>query len=106
MKQAQATIHYASASGPNGAVVRGPACTKAEAVAWRQRGFDIVICGDDVQKNALTARQIEAAAVGEWKENPPHARSAGPMALPHVQPRHRPPAGHTFFETKTLKAQP
>ena len=45
------TIHYASATGPDGAVYRGPTCSKVEAVAWRNAGKDVVICGDSPAAN-------------------------------------------------------
>ncbi|MGH7201298.1 MAG: hypothetical protein ACREJB_11885 [Planctomycetaceae bacterium] len=54
-----------------------------------------------------TLSKIEEAVVGvgNAREDPPHVATAGPQALPHFQPKHRPPAGHTFFETATRKAE-
>ncbi len=102
------TIHYASTKGPEGAVYRGPVCSKDEAIAWRRAGRDIVICGDGLAANQNTAWVIEEAAVGagKFKQHLPHVHTAGPKALPHFQPKKRPPDGHTFFETSAQKAEP
>lgn len=102
------TIHYASATGPQGAVYRGPECTKDEAIAWRLTGKDVVICGGDLGANQDLAWEIEEAAMGAGniKQHAAHVRTAGPDALPHFQPKARPPEGHTFFETGIQKSKP
>ena len=101
------TICFASATGPNGTVYRGPSCSKAQAVAYRRAGNDIVVCEGSTVDNRRLAREIEVATVGAGnaREDPAHALSAGPDALPHFQPKVRPPAGHSFFETTTQKAK-
>jgi len=92
------TIHEATlASGPSGAVEKGAEIDFATAVARRQAGLDVVVCGGGIEANRALARQIENA-VGPAKRNEPH-KSAGPSCLPHFQPRERPPEGHTFYET-------
>ncbi len=102
------TICFASATGPNGAVYRGAACSKAQAIAFRKAGNDIVICDGSLADNRRLAKEMEEAVVGvgNAQEDPPHVISAGPDALPHFQPKVRPPAGHSFFETGTAKAKP
>ncbi|HEX6985518.1 MAG TPA: hypothetical protein VF170_09085 [Planctomycetaceae bacterium] len=102
------TIHFASATRPDGEVYRGPRCSKEQAVAWRRLGRDVVICGDDAAENERLARDIEEAVsgAGNVKRHPGHTATAGPRALPHYQPLMRPPDGHTFFETRSRKAAP
>jgi hypothetical protein len=98
------TIHEAElASGPSGAVLRGAEIDFATAVARRQRGENVVVCGDDINANRRLANSIESA-VGPWRRSEPH-RSAGQMALPHYQPDPRPPDGHTFYETARRKSR-
>jgi hypothetical protein len=95
-------IHEATlASGPSGAVVRGAEMDLPTAISRRQRGEDVVVCGNNVKANGRLAQQIESA-VGPAKPSPPH-KDAGPHALPHFQPVTRPPAGHTFYETDNPK---
>ena len=96
------TICFASATGPNGAVFRGPTCSKAQAIAFRTAGNDIVVCDGSLADNRKVAREIEESVVGvgNAKEDPPHVISAGADALPHYQPKVRPPAGHTFFRNQ------
>ena len=105
--QAPPTIAFASATGPNGAVYRGPVCSRAQAVAFRAAGNDIVVCDGSTADNRKLARDIEesVAGAGNVKEDPPHVIAAGVDALPHFQPMTRPPAGHCFFETNTQKAK-
>jgi hypothetical protein len=104
------TVHEATlASGPSGAVLKGPVIDLVAAIARRQAGLDIVVCGDETKANKKLAWQIEAA-VGPCDRQVPHDE-AGPNALPHFQPRKRPPAGHSFYETgsarrKARKKQP
>lgn len=107
MPPIQPTICFASATGSNGAVYRGPTCSKAQAVAFRTAGNDIVVCDGSTPDNRKLAKEIEESVVGtgKAKEDPPHVISAGPDALPHFQPKVRPPAGHSFFETNTQKAK-
>ncbi len=98
------TIHEAElGSGPSGVVDHGTEIDLAAAVARRQAGGDVVVCGDDVNANRRLAEQIETA-VGPCKRSEPH-RLAGPYALPHYQPHPRPPDGHTFYETPRRKAR-
>jgi hypothetical protein len=95
---------YRAVVGDGGRVRRvGSPLTEAEAVAERQAGRDVVVCGDDLGANRRAAQNIELLANGEYVRHPPHA-SAGPYALPHCQPRTRPPQGHTFYETNRLKS--
>lgn len=92
-------IHEATlASGPSGAVLKGREIDLAGAVARRKGGLDIVVCGNERGANQALARRVEAA-VGPYQQEPPHA-DAGPNALPHFQPKSRPPAGHSFYETE------
>lgn len=98
------TIHEADlASGPSGAVIRGAAIDFGTAVARRQAGKDVVVCGDDLKANRRQAEQIEAA-VGPWVRSAPHKQSAGPSALPHFQQQDEDHEGHTFYETPNLRA--
>jgi hypothetical protein len=91
-------VHEAElASGASGAVLKGAEIDLAAAIARRQAGLDIVVCGDDRKANKAIARRIEAA-VGRYTEQKPHRR-AGPHTLPHFQPESRPPEGHSFYET-------
>ncbi len=83
--------------GPSGYVLRGAELTLSEAIARRKSGENVVVYGDDLKANARMARQIEAA-VGPYKQEPPHKES-GRHSLPHFQPDPRPPEGHTFYET-------
>ena len=73
------------------------------AIALRQSGHDVVVCGGELAANRAVAESIEQQANGRWKRCPPHA-SAGSNALPHYQPEVRGPAGHTFYETPRRKA--
>lgn len=107
MSSATPTICFASATGPNGAVYRGPTCSKAQAIAYRNAGNDIVVCDGSTPENRRLAKEMEEAVVGPGnaREDPAHVITAGPDALPHFQPKARPPAGHTFYETSTRKAK-
>ncbi len=95
-------IHEATL-GSNGAVVKGPAITQAQAEARRRAGQDVVVCGPNIAANRRLAGQIERNANSTAKLCPPHA-NAGIRALPHFQPDPRPPDGHTFYETPKRKA--
>jgi hypothetical protein len=98
-------VHEAErASGPLGAVVRGAKIDFASAVARRQTGEDVVVCGENIDQNRSLAQAIEAA-VGPSLRAPPHKRTAGPLALPHFQQQTPPPEGHTFYETDKRKAR-
>jgi hypothetical protein len=99
-------ICAASATGPNGAVYRGPVCTVNQAVALRKAGKDIVVCDGTFNDNRDLARHIEEGAAGSRNvmEHPAHKKTAGPDALPHFQPKNRPPEGHSFFETRSERA--
>jgi hypothetical protein len=104
----QPTIHEAELeSGPSGRVLRGSEIDFATAVARRQAGQNVVVCGDDAGANKRRGGQIEAA-VGPCLRADPHIRHAGPYALPHYQQTRRAPpgpAGHTFYETVRRKAR-
>src|SRR5207249_8501382 len=76
------TIHEATlASGPSGAVLKGPEIDLTSAITHRKAGLDIVVCGDDPKSNKNLARQIEAA-VGPYERQRPHDQAAGPNSLP------------------------
>lgn len=94
---------YEATRGANGAVVKGPPLTQAEAEAHRRAGQDVVVCGSDLAANRRLAGEIEKNANGKAKRCPPHP-NAGARALPHYQPDPRPPEGHTFYETPNRKA--
>src|SRR5262245_14281598 len=85
------------APGPSGVVLRSSEIELAQAVARRQAGLDVVVCGSDVDANRELAKVIEAA-VGPWQRDDPHS-TAGPHALPHFHQESREPAGHLFYET-------
>jgi hypothetical protein len=98
------TIHEAFlASGPAGFVEYGAEIDEVAAVARRRIGENVVVRGNDVNRNRRLAEKIESA-VGPCKRNDPH-RLAGPRALPHYQPHPRPPDRHTFYETPNRKAR-
>lgn len=98
------TIHEAErASGPSGAILFGAVIDFNAAVARRQAGLDVVVCGGDVAANRHLAGAIEAS-VGACQRSDPHRR-AGPLALPHFQQDAPPPEGHTFYETANRKAR-
>jgi hypothetical protein len=84
-------------------VIRGVEIDLPTAVARRQAGEDVVVCGEDVKENGQLAKAIESA-VGPCRRSEPH-RKAGPHALPHYQPDPRPPEGHTFYETARRKSR-
>jgi hypothetical protein len=91
-------IHEATlAAGASGVVYRGREIDPAQAVAERQAGRDIVVCGDDVDANRRAAFAIESA-VGPCIRHDPHWK-AGPHALPHYHQKAPPPEGHAFYET-------
>ena len=87
----------------SGGVSKGAVLTDAQAVARRQRGEDVVVCGSDPFVNARKAHAIESA-VGPCKPDGPHADVAGALALPHFQQKMPPPLGHSFYETPIRKA--
>ena len=87
----------------SGGVLRGAALTRGQAIARRQNGQDVVVCGQDTFANAKLAYAIEAA-VGACKPDGPHTGGAGAQALPHFQQKNPPPGGHTFYETPLRKA--
>jgi hypothetical protein len=97
-------IHEAElASGAPGGVIRGIEIDLATAVARRQSGENVVVCGDDLKANRRLAEQIEAA-VGPCVRSAPHKQHAGPRALPHFQQQDPAHQGHTFYETAQQKA--
>jgi len=92
-------IHEAElASGPSGAVLKGAEIDQAAAVARRQTGLDVVVCGNNLRANRNLAREIEAIVGPPTRPQEPHAL-AGPFALPHFHQQSRSPAGHAFYET-------
>jgi hypothetical protein len=93
-------------SQQNGVTMSAPPTRPGEeaaAVARRQAGQDVVVCGDDTDVNRRLAEQIEAR-VGPYVRSAPHKRSAGPRALPHFQQQSPTATGHTFYETTNLRA--
>ncbi|MEI8371372.1 MAG: hypothetical protein WCJ35_00905 [Planctomycetota bacterium] len=66
-----------------------------------------MVCDGSTVDNRRLAKEIEEAVVGvgNAKEDPAHIVSAGSDALPHFQPKVRPPTGHGFFEIGTAKAK-
>lgn len=100
------TIHEAFLmTDGTGAVRRGRALSRAEAIARRRGGGDVVVCGEDTISNRDEAAAIESA-VGPCKHDGPHRFISGPLALPHWQQRPPPPIGHSFYETHITKAIP
>jgi hypothetical protein len=98
------TIHEAICQRDgSGAVIRGTALIRAEAIVRRQNGEDVVVCGPDPFDNAREAHRIESA-VGPCKPDGPHLDVAGTRALPHFQQKTPIPMGHTFYEVPTRKA--
>jgi hypothetical protein len=99
------TIHEAErAPGASGAILRGPEIDFAAAVARRRAGKDVVVCGDDIDRNRRQALAIESA-VGPCQRADPHLRHAGPLALPHYEPDPKARSGHTFYETGRRKTR-
>jgi hypothetical protein len=99
-------IHEATiTTGSAGSVTKGHEITERDAINRRKKGLDVVVCGQDYRANRNLAASIERAAtgVGKYIRHGAHP-SAGPDALPHYQPKTRPPDGHTFYETKGQKA--
>jgi hypothetical protein len=98
------TIHEAElASGASGGVYRGAEIDLATAVARRQNGENVLVCGDDLKANRRLAEQVEAV-VGPYVRSAPHKRYADPRALPHFQQQNAEHEGHTFYETAQQKA--
>ncbi len=76
------TIHEVElASGASGAVIRGAEIDRAVAIARRQNGANVVVCGDDLKANRALAQGIEGA-VGPYLRSAPHKQHAGPRASP------------------------
>jgi hypothetical protein len=99
------TIHEAElAPGPSGGVLRGSPIDLATAIARRQAGENIVVCGNDLDANRTLAQQIEAA-VGPYRRGVPHTFQAGPNALPHFQQVDSNHTGHSFYETTRRRAR-
>src|SRR5579859_97914 len=84
------------ASGPSGAVLRAAELDSSAAVARRQRGEDIVVCGDVTDENRRLALQVESAVGPPSPLQFPHKR-AGPLSLPHFHQLNRSPDGHSFY---------
>jgi hypothetical protein len=94
-----ATIHEATlAPGTSGVVLHGPAIDFPGAVARRQAGRDVVVCGDDIDANRRVAFAIEASVGPPTRPQKPH-KIAGPAALPHFLRKSGRPGGHCFYET-------
>ncbi len=85
-------------SGPSGWVVRGSEIDLATAIARRQSGRDVVVCGGAVKANRSLARTIETGVGTPTRPQHPH-KNAGPHALPHFHRESRAVDGHTFYET-------
>jgi hypothetical protein len=99
------TVHEAErVPGPSGGVFRGAELDFDSAVARRQTGKDVVVCGDNEDANRLFAGRVEAAVGPRTRAQPPE-RKAGPQALPHYHQLSRNPDGHTFYETSRRKAR-
>src|SRR5262245_61614659 len=97
-------IHEATlASGPSGAVLKGAEIDLLTAIARRQAGLNVVVCGDDHRANRHVAQVVEAA-VGPYVLQRFHP-TAGPAAMPHYQQKQPPPEGHCFYETAQRKAR-
>ena len=97
------TIHEATlATDGSGTVYKGTQIDEAAAIARRQAGYDVVVCGSDLAANRNQAREIERRSSPGIVFHNPHT-SNGPNALPHFQPAARPPAGHTFYEGATQR---
>lgn len=96
---------FKASLGADGAVLRAEEIGFAAAVARRRAGDDVVVCGPELAANRRLAAEIELDANGSAERDPPHQKRAGPSALPHFQPKNRPPAGHTFYETPHLRAK-
>ena len=90
--------------GFDGSVIRGPEISQSDAETRRRQGLDVVVCGVEITLNRQLAREIESVASGSYEQHQPH-RSRGRKALPHFQPKSRPPEGHTFYETRYRKAE-
>jgi hypothetical protein len=98
-------IHEAAREpGASGAVLKGAEIDEAAAVARRQAGEDVVVCGNSLKANRRQALAIESA-VGPCARQAPHDTLAGPLALPHFQQTDRSKEGHTFYETENSKAK-
>ena len=98
-------IYKARTRMGDGSVERiGPVLSVDNAVNLRQSGIDVVACGPKTYDNREVAKNIEKRANGRYTQHKPH-RKKGNLALPHYQPEVRPPEGHTFYETDTLKAR-
>lgn len=89
---------FSATLGRMGEVVKGRVLTLPQAVAERQQGGDVVVCGVRVAANLQVAQQIESQATGGPCVFHAAHRSAGPHTLAHFQPRIRGLAGHTFLE--------
>jgi hypothetical protein len=85
-------------------VLRGTEIDLAGAVARRQRGLDVVVCGQDTDANRRLAYRVEVAVGPPGPAQIPHRR-AGPLALPHFHQQSRSPDGHVFYETAHRKTR-
>jgi len=85
----------------DGSVVKGSEINESEAVGERQTQREVVVCGNDPDANNELAKRIEHAASGSYVRHGTHR----PNGLNHYQPLARPPAGHTFYETKNGRAR-
>jgi hypothetical protein len=89
-------------SGASGWVIRGLDIDLAAAIARRQSGRDVVVCGGALKANRSLARTIESAVGMPTRPQHPH-KNAGPHALPHFHQQSRAVDGHTFYETDNLQ---
>jgi len=86
------------------AVIRGAELTQTQAIARRQAGGDVVVCGPDTARNDQLAHDIEDAAAAGGSIIY-HGFHGGPLSLPHWQQKVPPPGGHGFHETHVRKAR-
>src|ERR1700740_2353577 len=94
------------ASDGSDAVFRGAKLTRSQAIARRQAGGDIVVCGPNTPLNDRIAWEIEKAATPTGNLPPIyHGPHGGQLSLPHWQQRTPPPDGHSFHETSVRQAR-
>lgn len=90
---------FEASFGANGAVIRGKKLTIQEAEQNRKKGYNVVVCGPNVQSNYDRAKAIETNANGNVIHHAPH----GQDALYHFQANSRSVKGHTFYETPPVR---
>jgi hypothetical protein len=102
-------IHTAERAADGSDVVERKAgsapLTREAAIARRQAGGDIVVCGPDTKRNDRVAWEIETAATAGGGKCLYHGPHGGPLSLPHWQQQTPPPEGHSFHETERRPAR-